>query len=386
MQDLIIKIPHLDEIKEIREIEKNICKETGVSVCDISHWNSGKEYQTLILSKYQIHHPLNILDYHYSYEYHNNLKQSVMSRLIGSSISQYTCVFIHNATAAICCIADYLKKHNYKKICVLEPAYFSVYSCLQSFGLNVQKEDILLNDKEEPTLPYDDLIKEDYDVIWITSPIFSTGIYFEQSQIDDINNLAQKGVLLIIDESASTPNHTLFNQLYPMENLITIFSPHKYLAINSIKFAAIICTSSIGAYLEDWIDVFAGALPISTCAAIEHFLSPNFNLCMEIHDKYIKNNIHTIQSLCKNFPDNHFRGIETNYITLCNKALPCLNTFNKLNMFHIIKHTYVSFIPGYINDFSERWGFCFRVNLTLDTAFLKNSLGRLFNYFSNKYQ
>ena len=374
-------IPHLEEIKEIRKIEQKVTKETGVSVCDVSHWNSGTEYKNLILSHYKTHTFLSQSDYHYSYEFQESIKQSTLSQLIGSIPNKFSCAFIHNATAAICCIADYLKKHNYKKICVLEPLYFSICSCLTSFGLNVHKEKVILNNNEID-FPYDTIIQKGYDAVWITSPVFSTGIYFEKTQINCMNKLSQQGILLILDESAASPNYVLTKVLHPTQNIIAIFSPHKYLTINSVKFAVIVAQQNIINYIEDWIDVFVGALPLSTCMAIEHYLSFNYRICLDVHDRYIKNNIDIIYELCTLFPDNFFNGTASNYITIRNKNIPYINSLNELNMYQIVRHTLVSFVPGYINGFSEDWGFCYRVNLTLDSSTIKKNLGKLFSYFS----
>ena len=378
----LINIPHLEEMDEIHKLEQKILNETNIPVCNVSHWNSGKEYKKLILSQYRASTPLNYSDYQYSYAYSNDTKKTVISNLMCTNPNKYDCVFIHNATAAICCIADYLKKHGYQKICVIEPAYFSIYSCLLSFGLNVHKENAILNSKGEIELPYDNILQKEYDVVWITSPIFSTGLYFTQSQIDCINSLVQKGTLLIIDESAASPKNTLSSKLNYAKNIISIFSPHKYLAINAVKFAVIICTHSISTYIENWIDVFAGALPLSTCIAIEHYLSSNFEHCLTLHDQYIKNNMKQIQELCNLFPDNYCTGKATNYITICNQSLPYVKSLNELNIYEIMQYTYVSFVPGYINGFSSQWGFCYRVNLTLDANTIKSTIGRLFNYFS----
>lgn len=382
MKDSFTVIPHLEDMKEIHKFEKKVLKETNIPVCDISHWNSGAEYKKLIMSEYKPSNFLNISDYHYSYEYPYETKQRVLSQLTTSSDNKSSCVFFHNATATICCIADYLKKHNYKKICVIDPAYFSICSCLLSFGLNVNKETILQNNENDVILPYDNIIQKGYDVVWITSPVFSTGIYFSQKQIDLINCLIQKGIFLIIDESAASPKLTLASHLNSSENIIEIFSPHKYLSMNSIKFAVIVCNQSIATYFEDWIDVFIGSLPASTCMAIDHFLSDNFISCLNIHDQYIENNIKLIQELCTIFPNNYFSGMATNYITIQNRTVSYTNSLKNIDILKIMKQTHVSFIPGYINGFNEAWGFCYRVNLTQDASVIKNSLGRLFSYFS----
>ena len=75
-----ILIPHLEEIKEIRKFEQDILKETNIPVVDISHWNSGNTYKDIILSQYTADIPLNISDYHYSYEYDNVIKRKAVHR------------------------------------------------------------------------------------------------------------------------------------------------------------------------------------------------------------------------------------------------------------------------------------------------------------------
>ncbi|MCH5337406.1 MAG: hypothetical protein J1E03_01365 [Acetatifactor sp.] len=381
MNNNTVTIPHLEEIKKIRKLEQQIFQETQIPIYDVSNWNPGKEYKKLIYQAYNSNHNSNYLDYHYSYEYNENIKVKVMSQLLKISPNIYNCVFIHSATAAICCIADYLKKHSFSKICVLEPAYFSVYSCLKSFGLNVYTESVILDSEGQCLFPYEEVTRENYDAIWITSPIYSTGLYYSQTQINYLKELVEKDIMLIIDESAATPANYLTQYLYSPNNIISFFSPHKYLSINSIKFAIIVCSKQTAYYFEDWIDVFIGSLPESACVAIEHYLSPNYMICYEIHEKYIDKNMSVIQELMEVFPDNFYRGAKSNYLTIQNKSLPYISTLKESEMSKLMQIAHVSFIPGFINGFAKPWGFCYRVNLTLDTDKLKNHLGRLFNYF-----
>ena len=381
MNNTIATIPHLEEIRKIRSLEQRILQETHIPVYDVSNWNPGKEYKKLIYQTYNNNRNFNYLDYHYSYEYNENIKATVMSQLLTISSNIYNCVFTHSATAAICCIADYLKKHCYNKICVLEPAYFSIYACLQSFGLDVYTESVILDTEGQCLFPYEAVTRGKYDAIWITSPIFSTGLYYCQSQINYIKKIIQKGIILIIDESAASPTNYLTQYLYPQNNIISLFSPHKYLSINSIKFAIILCSKQIANYFEDWIDVFIGSLPESACAAIEHYISPNYMECYNIHEKYIAKNLSVIQELMDAFPDNFYNGAESNYITIQNNSLPYINTIKEAEMSKLMQIAHVSFIPGFINGFAKPWGFCYRVNLTLDTDKLKGHLGRLFSYF-----
>lgn len=382
MNNIPCDIPHLKEIDKIREMAQEVYRRTNIPVYDISHWNCGKQYKDLLLKKYINYAKIDALDYHYSYEYSDSIRKSVIYRLLNTPIDSYDCVFIHTATAAICCISDYIKKNGYKKICVLEPAYFSISSCLLSFGLNIQVEHVVLDNNNHCIFPYDEIVYGKYDVVWITSPVFSTGIYYTQDQIQYINRLIQNGILLIIDESAASPNHLLTPQLLPADNIISLFSPHKYLSINSIKFAVIMCSKIIKKYFEDWIDVFSGSLPSSACAAIEHFLSPNYIECLNLHDEFIDKNITIVKELCTLFPDNFYNGLASTYITVQNRTIPYMATLKDLDLFKLMQHTHISFVPGFINGFSKQWYFCYRINLTHDSEMIKSHLGRLFNYLS----
>ena len=375
------KIIHLEDIKNIRKLEQQVYNETQIPTYDISHWNAGTQYKELLLSNFEIDCNLDFSNYHYSYEYEEKVQQAVACKLLNIPDCQYNCVFIHSATAAICCISDYLNKHGYKKVCVIDPSYFSIYSCLLSFGLNVQKESLILDGDGHCVLPYQTILQKGYDAVWITSPIFSTGIYYEESQVLLMEKLVQNNILLIIDESAAAPHQTLTDRLPTSNNIIAFFSPHKYLSINSIKFAAILCSGTVKAYLEDWIDVFIGSLPISACAAIQHYLSPNFSMCASLHNKHIMKNKQLVDELCCSFPNNYYRGIGSTYITIQNSRLPYQDCLDSYFMYNMMQHTHTSFIPGYINGFSQTWGLCYRINLTHDYNMIKSHLGRLFNHF-----
>ena len=375
-------IPHLEEIKIIRKLEQHVEAKDNISVFDVSHWNSGKEYQDLILKQYTGNSVQDYLDYHYSYQYNADTKQQVLARLLNGTTDSNG-VFIPCATSAICCICDYLKKKKYKKICVLQPAYFSIYACLSSFGLNACIESVALDSNGNAQIPFSKILSKAYDAVWITSPIFSTGIYYPVYQHNVILKLAQKGIFVIIDESAASPKRLVTGHLWSSSNIISIFSPHKYLSINSTKFAIIVCSQQICDYLEDWIDVFVGSLPESSCRAIRHFLSPNFQECLDIHEKYIQGSYEAIQELCRAYPDNFTFGDPSTYITIQNKRVPYIDSIDEKRILDIMRKVHISFVPGYINGFSKQWGFSYRVNLTLNTHMLKSHLGRLFNYWED---
>ena len=52
---------HLEDIEKIREVEKEVSN-NGYKVFDISHWDSGKDYNKLLLSSLEIQHITNHLN------------------------------------------------------------------------------------------------------------------------------------------------------------------------------------------------------------------------------------------------------------------------------------------------------------------------------------
>ena len=55
---------HLEDIEKIREVEKEVSN-NGYKVFDISHWDSGKDYNKLLLSSLEIqpyYEPFCLLD------------------------------------------------------------------------------------------------------------------------------------------------------------------------------------------------------------------------------------------------------------------------------------------------------------------------------------
>lgn len=371
-------IQHLEDIKKIRTIEEEVNKEVHNSVFDISGWNSGEQYKSEMMQNYFIQAQNNIQDYRYSYEIDKKFKKSIMDR-IGFDASK-ECVIFPSSTSAICCICDYIKKHNFNKICILEPSYFSISACLSSFGLSFTREYIQISKNGKPIIPYDTIVNN-YDVLWVTSPIFSTGIYYDDYNISQLLQLAKKGIFIIIDESISAPYKYIGNIFQKHSNVVSIISPSKYLSINSQKFCAVICNSLIQNYLFDWIDVFCGSLPNSSFIAIQHFLSDNYKKCISVHDEYVKKSISIIKELAYQYPSNYFFGKDSSYITIQNKKQKYFSTIDYTFFYNLIKKTNASVIPGYINNFSASWGFCYRINLTLNHSDIQSYLGRVFNYF-----
>lgn len=241
-------------------------------------------------------------------------------------------------------------------------------------------------DNEEFKIPTEKIFKKNYDAVWLTSPIFCTSTYFSSSEKMKLKSILDRNIFLICDESLSIHTCTLRNVLPNCKNLMTIHSPHKVISTNAIKFSCVLCHSSLEAFFDQWNDLFCGGLPLSSLAAIRHFLSPNYLKCLEIHIKYTNSIKRHIIELLHNYnPQIHYSHTIGQYMTVfC--PMVSFEESKKIDFIkELIINTHVSLLPGYLEGFYEELGFCFRINLTLDKTSLISSVQKVLNYLEHTY-
>ena len=134
----------------------------------------------------------------------------------------------------------------------------------------------------EYSLPLDQIRSGDCDVVWITSPIFSTGVYLDTAEIEKIKTLLKQGYFVVADESFALNGQELVRKIGIHRNFLSICSPHKSISCNGIKFSGIITSEEYEDVLEQWVDVLCGNLPLSSHIALYHFLSGNYDECCEV--------------------------------------------------------------------------------------------------------
>ena len=231
-------IYHLEEIDRIRNVEIETANRIGKSIFDLSNWNSGKNYQNYLLQYLEFPSINNCFDYIYGYELTNDIHHLTQEKLNFKN-SDISSIFFPSSTLSIINMANFLQKNKIKNICVLQPSYFSVVPCLRTFGLNVYDEELeYINGKF--SIPIEIIMNKNIDAVWLTSPIFCTNITFSNLEIKKLNYLLGNKIYLVCDESLSTKETQLSIKLLNNEYLFSIFSPHKVLGTNAIKFSCII--------------------------------------------------------------------------------------------------------------------------------------------------
>lgn len=372
---------------DIFSIEKSVGKQVGIDIHNVSYWDSSPAFQRQMAQVLEL--PVQSLpwDYYYTYSISKEDRIQVL-RSIGvpsESLSHTMGLLLQSSTITIVNMINLLKHYKKRKLCILQPSYFSVSECCKKLSLNYAYENIIFcgNDIK---IPIDRIINGGYDCVWITSPIFCTGKYFNQTQLEEITKLKQAGLTLIFDESLALPGRELLRSIPVDLKTFAIYSPHKAISINGLKFSVLVCDICYEDFLEQWIDVFSGALSSSNRDAIFHYISLNYSTeCLPTYLGYIENTKKAISELLKQFPNvTTLPDSYGHYITVFTD-MRIKGRGELLNVMQpLIQNSLASLIPGTLNGFSEDMGLCFRINLTGEIISLTGDVGRILTYLSNR--
>ncbi|MBQ3546556.1 MAG: hypothetical protein IJA34_16460 [Lachnospiraceae bacterium] len=373
----------IDEIltlDSIFEYEKEVKKKRNTEVVNISYWNTGKKYQDYMLKYINLSSNLDIFDYKYTYDIPKDIRNEIVKNMTGYTINNVMCILLSSSTCSITNMINYLKQNNIEKLCILTPSYFSVEHNCKITNLYYKKKQLdFVNGSY--AIPYNYIIENDFDSVWITSPTYSTSVVFDDSQINIIKKLINKKILVIADETLALPGQELTKKIPINDYFYSIQSPHKPLFINSIKFSVILCPKKNDDFFEQWIDIIGGSLLHSNVMAISHFLSSNYSLCTERCIEWYNNNINCIESILNVIPDAYCNTNDIGaYKTIYIKESACnWHKFN--NVKQLIDTQYVSYIPNKIVSSTGDIYNCFRVNMSLELEIIKNSLKKIFAYY-----
>ena len=361
------EIQHYRQIDIIRLIEKEI-ESTGKKLFNISHWNSGEDYKSGLLKILNLGSLSNYFDYSYSY----SIDPEIIKAITKMHRDAQQCALFYSATSAINAIGAMLKQLSMHKVCILTPSYFSVYESLHAHGFEIVN--CFYSYDGCYHIPVEELRKINADVIWITQPVFSTGIYLLN---DEICGLSNECKILVCD--ASMCQHENIAEIdFDYNKSLVILSPHKTIAINGIKFSYVLCNSMHRHMLEDWGDVVTGGLPASSLLAISHYLSNNFSECVEYHNQYTTKSRKIIDSvLAQHNSIVHIGKSLGTYESYSFKGSNYSADINSIPLKQIFADSQASFVPGCVNEFPPENNLCFRLNHTLDIRKTESAMLRL---------
>lgn len=368
-----------DIFTQEREIEQKF----NTVVTNVSYWDSSSQFQNKMQQVLRLAEHSLPWNYYYTYSISERDRQQVIKNLgvPMEAIPNTMGLLLQSSTIAIVNTINLLTHLGKKKLCILQPAYFSVASCCTMFSLEYGFEQILFHNGQV-RLPFERIFAGGYDCVWITSPIFCTGKYFEPWQIERILQLKNAGLTLIMDESLALPGKELVRSIPITPEVLAIYSPHKAISINGLKFAVLVCNKCYEEFLEQWVDVFSGALASSNRDAVFHYISPNYReSCFPAYQSYIHETKAEVERIAEQFPEIYLLpNTEGHYISIFTSIR--INDVKHLIqiMRNVISGSQASFIPGSLNGFSLEQGLCFRINLTGDLSEVPESVGRILTY------
>lgn len=371
-------LQHYRQIDIIRQAENAFFSETGIKPFDISHWNSGEIYKKELMKTLILPKTNDYIDYVYSYSYNQNIKSQILNK---HKTINSECVLFNSATSAIATICTALKAMNYYNVCLLCPAYFSVFEQLKILNFNVECINYKYDGKYH--IPFE-LIDKSTDIIWITQPVFSTGTYISSEELQQLFSMPYH---IVCDGSMCDTTINMFDFIIDCSKVFLLFSPQKVIGLNGIKFSYILCSKILASVIEDWEDVVAGGLTNSNVIAIKHYLSENYVQCVEMHNNYVKKSHLQIDKIVSNSNNTLIKcgdSINSSYETITIKKYPYMSQITLEFIYDFIRKTHVSVTPGCINGFDQQNGFCFRINHTLDSLSNITALNRVISYLQDR--
>ena len=207
----------------------------GARPVNLSYWNTGSEYQSALRKILKCDTEQDLFDYHY-YLPEGSEKPIALKLGFSDGDCENLCIApLTQSTIAIPAIIAFLARHN-MRLGIIRPAYFTVEECCKDFKVPCTVFDDYEEDINEK-FDAQRLLDSGCQAFWFTSPINSMSIYFKDHVIKEIQKILDAGKVIVFDESLCMNGMELARKFGMQENLIYIYSPHKALGLQGIKFS-----------------------------------------------------------------------------------------------------------------------------------------------------
>lgn len=375
-------IQELLSLDDIEECERVFTIKNGYAPFNVSTWNPSEYFLNHYILNQVILSDSDYIHYLYSYELPNDTLLKIRQK-IGVK-EEYGCIVTNSGTASITLVTAILKQMDIKNILIISPAYYSIfYNCMQQ-GIEI-KEIHMLHKNQSYILPLEQInsVLDTVEAIWITNPIYNTGIYYSDKDISYLKDCVLPNKYLICDECFSLNGKELIRSLDKLDHFIGIYDPMKQIMINGLKFSAILLPIELQKLVNQWSDIVCGSLSYSTIQGIDFFITNYFDiLAHKIHQNNIEE-FTKIKERIKDFPLIYIDDSVKGHMMMCYIKGWHSNYFqNKKNLYKIIEKTDVSLIPGNRFHFNYADDLCFRINLARNGNGFQEALERLFDYFN----
>ncbi len=221
--------------------------------------------------------------------------------------------------------------------------------------------------------------------LWITNPIYCTGILLSNKDVQKLRTFLEAGGTVIADECVAWLGTEIGPALASYKGFMGIYSPHKSVAMNGLKFAVLVFDRDHQKFFHQWTDVIHGGLSVSNVTAVKHFLSDNFSDYLQVFREEVAHTFEFVSKVVAACPGAEIdREANGQFTMIYIPDLPADFDTDLIFMDRMVRATAGIMIPGRRSHFDPSTGACFRVNLTKDNAQFRATLVRLLRYMTTR--
>jgi aspartate/methionine/tyrosine aminotransferase len=379
------EIHELEGLNYLEDLAEEYENKSGSAPFNLSHWDPSKHTINALLKYLRLPPPPLAVPYIYSY--YTGVQEQIIQRL-GFSAATRDCLLVHSGTSAMVLAVRWLKALGLHRVVILCPAYFPVFYASEIMDLSYERL-YMHRDQGKWHLPREEIVARVHEspsktAVWITNPVYCTGVYLSEADRDYLHSLLDTGVAIVADECLAKTGYELGRLLGRSERFLGLYSPHKTVCLNAVKFAAMIFDTKYEGFFDSWVDVLTGGLGASNYSALIHFLDDNFShfqsAFFEHTDKVRKNVLGMINSWGELIEgDEDTLG---HFITCYAPKIHGDKGNDKQFLRQLISNTGAIVIPGIRNHFDPDMGFNFRINLARGCPQFYPSLYRTIEYLA----
>lgn len=357
-------IPELDDLSMLEDLAAEYSAAYGSRPFNLSHWDPSDETVRALLGHLELPAPPPAAPYIYSYEL--DLQTQVVQAL-GLTPANRDCLFVPNGTTAVLFAVSWLRAVGVKRVVVLCPSYFPVFHAAELVGLSCVRVG-MARTTAGWELPRDavsvELASSPSTALWVTNPVYCTGVYLGPGDAAFLNELLDQGCVVVADECLALSGRELGASIHPGPGFVGLYSPHKAVCMNAVKFAAVVFDDCFVRFFTDWADVLVGGLGASSYLAIVHFLSQNFALYQRAFlDRVGRAHEAVAAIISSHEPDIYLDADVHGYFATCYAPRTREDGRRREFLREFVFRTGAMVIPGARNHFPSDTGFNFRLNL-----------------------
>lgn len=359
-----VTIQELLTLEDIEEAEHKYKTYYGYPPFRLSTWNPSSYYRGhVLLNQVVLPMQCDFIDYIYSYELKSDVTQPLIEKIAGNGTQKF--IITNSGTVSIALVTSILAALNCRRMLIISPTYFTIfYNCHQKqIGVH---ELHMRHENGTYRLPIEDIrsAMEKIDAVWITSPVYNTGVYLTAIDLEFLKRHILPHKYLIADESFCQNGRELVRVLGGSPNFIGIYDPMKQFLLNGAKFSIITIPSKLESMFTQWSDIVCGSLALSTIQAIQFFLSAKADTLLQKLSEEDEMIQHEVRGILSKYPNTTLDQNVSGHMMMC--YLPTvsanhLGTLSQISQFQM--KTGISIIPGTRFHFSAQDGFAFRINL-----------------------